>query len=302
MQRKFFVALTIIVALCVFLTEIPAIAQNNNGQRNNGDDNRNNNEKEKDKDGRTGRSGPPGPPGPTGPTGPQGAQGPPGPTGAQGAQGPTGATGAQGPTGTTGAQGPAGATGAQGPTGATGAQGPTGATGAQGPTGATGAQGPQGPTGTMGTAGQDIARIQATPTVLNPGQTTTIATVNVTVGPASGGILVISSYGSITSSQPPGGLGAVMDVSVLISGASFGNPAQRISIIPHASLPQGVNSQAQSESWGFTGSSGIVGPGNYTVDLVVRHISGPQIFVGALLDGPNLNSGAGQLQAVVINR
>src|SRR5207302_8605630 len=109
-------------------------------------------------------------------------------------------------------------------------------------------------------------------------------------------------YGSITSSQAAGGPGAVMEAYVLINGDPFGNPSQRISIVPHASLPQGVRPQAQGESWGFTGSSGIVGPGNYTVDLVVRHISGPAINVGVPLDGPTGLSGAGQLQAAVINR
>ena len=93
-----------------------------------------------------------------------------------------------------------------------------------------------------------------------------------------------------------------MEAYVLINGDPFGNPTQRISIIPHASLPQGLTAQAQTESWGFTNSSGTVGPGNYTVDLVVRHLAGPPIFVGGPLDGTVLNSGAGQLQAVVINR
>ena len=244
MQRKLFVPLTIIVALCVLLTVTPAIAQNNN-------------ENEKNQGGKVGPPGPQGPAGPAGPTGPQGAPGPPGPSG------------------------------------------PPGPQGAPGPSGPQGLPGPSGP---PGTAGQNIARVQAASTVLNPGQTAMIATVNVAVTSASGGFLLISSYGSITSSQSPGGLGAVMDVGVLINGASFGNPNQRISIIPHPSLPQDNNPQAQSESWGFTGSSGIVGPGNYTVNLVVRHIAGPAINVGVPLDGPTGLSGAGQLQAAVINR
>ena len=176
----------------------------------------------------------------------------------------------------------------------------SGKVGPQGPPGPTG---PQGPAGPAGTTGQDIARSQATPVTLNPGQTMTIATVNVTVTSSSGGILVISSYGGITSSQPPGGAGSVMDVGVLINGATFGNPSQRISIIPNPTLPQGATPQSQSESWGFTGSTGTVGPGTYTISLVVQHISGPQIFVGNTLDGSGpFNSGAGQLQAVVINR
>jgi len=232
MQGNLVVALTIVVALCVLLTVIPAIAHNDNGHNNNG------NNSEKDKDGsEKEKDGKGGPPGSTGP------QGPPGPTG------------------------------------------------------------PQGPSGPAGTTGQDIARTQATPVILNPGQTMTIATVNVTVTSSSGGILLISSYGGITSSQPPGGAGSVMDVGVLINGATFGNPSQRISIIPNPTLPQGATPQSQSESWGFTGSTGTVGPGTYTISLVVQHISGPQIFVGNTLDGSGpFNSGAGQLQAVVINR
>src|SRR5207237_479213 len=126
MQRKLFVPLTIIVALCVLLTVTPAIAQNNN-------------EKEQ---AQGGKHGPPGTPGP---------------------------------------------------------------------------QGATGPSGPPGTAGQNIARVQAASTVLYPGQTAMIATVNVAVTSASGGFLLISSYGSITSSQSPGGLGAVMDVGVLIN-------------------------------------------------------------------------------------
>src|SRR6266850_580759 len=248
MQRKFVVALTIIIALCVLVTVIPANAQNNASQ------NKETNQKEKDKDRDKDRDRD---------------------------KDKEGKTGLPGATGATGATGPAGPTG---------------------PAGATGPTGPQGVQGPSGTTGQDIARIQATPTVLNPGQTSTIATVNVTVTSANGGILVISSYGSITSSQQPGGPGAVMEAYALINGDSFGNPSQRISIIPHASLPQGVKPQAQGESWGFTGSSGIVGPGNYTVDLLVRHIAGPPIYVGAVLDSTFPTSGTGQLQAVVINR
>jgi hypothetical protein len=232
MQRNLFVALTIVVALCVLLTVIPAIAHNGNGQNNNG------NNSEKDKDGSDKDQG-----GKSGQSGPAGPQGPPGPTG------------------------------------------------------------PQGPSGAAGTTGQDIVRTQATAATLNPGQTMTIATVTVPVTSSSGGILVISSYGGITSSQSPGGAGSVMDVGVLINGATFGNPSQRISIIPHPTLPQGMTPQSQTESWGFTGSSGIVGPGTYTINLVVQHISGPQIFVGTLLDGSGpFNSGVGQLQVVVINR
>jgi hypothetical protein len=226
MQRNLLVALTIILALCVLLTVIPANAQNDDGHKKNG------NNSEKDKDGsekdKDGKAGPQGPPGPTG---------------------------------------------------------------------------PQGPAGSAGTTGQDIARSQATPVTLNPGQTMTIATVNVTVTSSSGGILVISSYGGITSSQPPGGSASVMDVGVLINGATFGNPSQRISITPASTLSQGTTPQSQTESWGFTGSSGIVGPGTYTINLVVQHISGPQLFVATSLDGSGpFNSGAGYLQALVINR
>ena len=92
-----------------------------------------------------------------------------------------------------------------------------------------------------------------------------------------------------------------MEAYVLINGDPFGNPSQRISIVPHASLPQGVRPQAQGESWGFTGSSGLVGPGNHTVELVVRHIVGPAIYVGAHLGDPYSLSGTGQLQVLVIN-
>ena len=181
--------------------------------------------------------------------------------------------------------------------------GKAGPQGLPGPTGPIGPTGPQGPAGPAGTTGQDIARSQATPVTLNPGQTMTIATVNVTVTSSSGGILVISSYGGITSSQPPGGSASVMDVGVLINGATFGNPSQRISITPASSLSQGTTPQSQTESWGFTGSSGIVGPGTYTITLVVQHISGPQLFVATSLDGSGpFNSGAGYLQALVINR
>jgi hypothetical protein len=166
-----------------------------------------------------------------------------------------------------------------------------------------GVQGPPGPTGPAGTTGQDIALIQTMPVVLNPGQTVTIATLSVTVTSSSGGILLISSYGGITSSQQPGGVGSVMDVGVLINGSPSGNPSQRISIVPHATLPQGTTPQSQGESWGFTGSSGIVAPGTYTINLVVQHVSGPQIFVGTNLGGSSLfTPGVGQLQAVVINR
>jgi hypothetical protein len=232
MKRNLFVALTIVVALCMLLAVIPAIAHNDNGQNNNGNNSqKDKDENENDKGGKAGVSGQAGPQGPAGPTG------------------------------------------------------------------------PQGPSGPAGTTGQDIARIQATPAILNPGQTATIATVNVTVTSPSGGILLISTYGGITSSQPPGGAGSVIEVGVLINGSAFGNPSQRISIIPHSTLPQGTSPQSQSESWGFTSSSGIVGPGTYTVNLVVQHISGPQIFVGAALNGPGpFDSGVGQLQAVVINR
>jgi len=229
MQRNLLVALTIILALCVLLTVIPANARDDDGHKKNG------NNSEKDKDGREKDEG-----------GKAGPQGPPGPTGLQGPAGPT------------------------------------------------------------GTTGQDIARSQATPVTLNPGQTMTIATVNVTVTSASGGILVISSYGGITSSQPQGGSASVMDVGVLINGATLGNPRQRISITPASSLPQGTTPQSQTESWGFTNSSGIVGPGTYTINLVVQHISGPQVFVANSLDPPDgsgpFNSGAGYLQALVINR
>ena len=226
MQRNLLVALTIILALCVLLTVIPANAHDDDGHKKNG------NNSEKDKEGsekdNSGKAGPQGPPGPTG---------------------------------------------------------------------------PQGPAGPAGTTGQDIARSQATPVTLNPGQTMTIATVNATVTSSSGGILVISSYGGITSSQPPGGSASVMDVGVLINGATFGNPSQRISITPNSTLSQGTTPQSQTESWGFTGSSGIVGPGTYTINLVVQHISGPQLFVATSLDGSGpFNSGAGYLQALVINR
>jgi hypothetical protein len=181
-----------------------------------------------------------------------------------------------------------------------GKAGQAGSAGPQGPPGPTGPQGPSGPTGTTG---QDIALIQTTPVVLNPGQTVTIGTLSVTVTSSSGGILLISSYGGITSSQPPGGSGSVMDVGVLINGSPSGNPSQRISIVPQATLPQGTTPQSQGESWGFTGSSGIVGPGTYTINLVVQHISGPQIFVGTNLGGSGpFTPGVGQLQAVVINR
>lgn len=166
-----------------------------------------------------------------------------------------------------------------------------------------GPAGPQGPPGPAGTAGQGIAQTLTTPVVLNPGQTVTVATLSVTVTSASGGILIISSYGGITSSQPPGGAGSVMDVGVLINGSPSSNPSQRISIVPHATLPQGTTPQSQGESWGFTGSSGIVGPGTYTINLVVQHVSGPQIFVGTNLGGSGpFTPGVGQLQAVVINR
>ncbi len=179
-------------------------------------------------------------------------------------------------------------------------KGKGGQVGQQGPAGPTG---PQGPAGPAGTTGQDIARTQAMPVTLNAGQTMTIATVNVTVTSSSGGILVISSYGGITSSQSPGGSASVMEVGVLINGATLGNPSQRISINPAATLSQGTTPQSQTESWSFTGSSGIVGPGTYTITLVVQHISGPPIFVGTLLNGSGpFNSGAGYLQALLINR
>jgi len=228
MQRNLLVALTIILALCVLLTVIPANARDDDDHKKKG------NTSEKDKDGEEKHNG--------GKAGPQGPQGP------------------------------------------------------------TGLQGPAGPTGTTG---QDIARSQATPVTLNPGQTMTIATVNVTVTSASGGILMISSYGGITSSQSQGGPASVMDVGVLINGATFGNPRQRISITPASTLPQGTTPQSQAESWGFTNSSGIVGPGTYTINLVVQHISGQQVFVANSLDldsSSSFNSGAGYLQALVINR
>ena len=220
MQRNLLVALTIILALCVLLTVIPANARDDDDHKKKG------NTSEKDKDGEEKHNG--------------------------------------------------------------------------------GKAGPQGPAGLAGTTGQDIARSQATPVTLNPGQTMTIATVNVTATSASGGILVISSYGGITSSQSQGGPASVMDVGVLINGATFGNPRQRISITPASTLPQGTTPQSQAESWGFTNSSGIVGPGTYTINLVVQHISGPQVFVANSLDPPDgsgpFNSGAGYLQALVINR
>ena len=181
--------------------------------------------------------------------------------------------------------------------------GKAGSPGPAGPQGPRGPAGPQGPSGPAGTTGQDIARIQATAVTLNPGQTATIAAVTVTVASSSGGILVISSYGGITSSQPAGGAGSVMDVGVLINGSTFGNPSQRISIVPHTSLPQGPIAQSQGESWGFSSSTGPVEPGTYTINLIVQHVSGPQIFVGTPLpsSGP-FTPGVGQLQAVVINR
>jgi hypothetical protein len=181
--------------------------------------------------------------------------------------------------------------------GTAGLQGPTGPQGPPGPTG------PQGPTGPAGTTGQGIAVTQATPVVLNAGQTVTIATLSVTVTSSSGGILLISSYGGITSSQQPGGPGSIMDIGVLINGSPLGNPSQRITIVPNSTLPQGTTPQGQVESWGFTGSSGIVEPGTYTINLVVQHVSGPPIFVGSNLGGSGpFTPGVGQLQAVVINK
>jgi len=112
---------------------------------------------------------------------------------------------------------------------------------------------------------------------------------------------VISTYGGFESSQPAGGAGSVMDAAILINGSTLGNPSQRVSIVPAATLPQGTAAQVQSSSWGFTGSSGIVPPGTYTVDLVARQLSGPPIFVAFPLE-PAFNSGAGQLQVLVINR
>src|SRR5262249_22928702 len=169
MQRNLLVALTIILALCVLLTVIPANARDDDGHKKNG------NNSEKDKDGREKDEG-----------GKAGPQGPPGPTGLQGPAGPT------------------------------------------------------------GTTGQDIARSQATPVTLNPGQTMTIATVNVTVTSSSGGILVISSYGGITSSPPQGGSASVMDVGGVINCAPFGNPRQRISITPASPLPPGQIARAHA--------------------------------------------------------
>ena len=113
---------------------------------------------------------------------------------------------------------------------------------------------------------------------------------------------MISTYGGITSTQGPGGAGSVMDVAVVVDGNPMGNPSQRISIVPHPSLPQDGVDQAQSESWGFTAASFPVASGTHIVSVRVRHIAGPPINVGSVLDGTFTESGRAQLQVLVIKR
>ena len=93
-----------------------------------------------------------------------------------------------------------------------------------------------------------------------------------------------------------------MDVAVVVDGNPMGNPSQRISIVPHPSLPQDGVEQAQSESWGFTAASFPVASGTHIVSVRVRHIAGPPINVGFVLDGTFTESGRAQLQVQVINR
>jgi hypothetical protein len=142
---------------------------------------------------------------------------------------------------------------------------------------------------------------------LSPGEVFDAVVLNIPVT-VPGAFLLISTYGSITSfvaAMPNGGPSGTVEVGILIDQDSMENPTQRISMVPHPSLPQ-AGPFAQTESWSFTGASRALPTArNYRVTLRYHYIGppqGPPLNFGYTYDSLFAPSGTAQLSVAVINR